>query len=335
MAIKITELYQGRAGCSFNEKNHTYHFRVPGVVEKLHQPSVTGLLGMKAKPALITWAAKESLKVIRRKLAERQSRLGESCSLDANILETWLAEAEANWRDEDGSTTIGHVAHSFAYEELRSRHGLAPKPRFPIELDPVLMPDFTPAMLEATNASASQIVKFFDEHDFKPIMMERPLWSPTEGYCGTPDYIGLYDGVLTVADYKTSKKIYAEYWAQLAALQNMYEEEFPDQKIMKRVAINIPKDGSDLQVQVRDRDHRQDEDLGMFRACQALYNWNRANDDYAAGEPIRVLGNIFQQQAIVNAQLASEFDEAVRAAYPEYELPAPAQRQSEPSDRPW
>ena len=320
MAIKITELYQGRATCSFNEKNHTYHFRVPGVVEKLHQPSVTGLLGMKAKPALINWASKESLKVVRRRLAEHQSANGETYPLLPAFVENWLADAEANWRDEDGSTTIGHVAHSFAYEELRSRHGLAPKPRFPIELDPVLMPDFTPAMLEATNASALQIVKFFDEHDFKPIMMERPLWSPTEGYCGTPDYIGLYDGVLAVADYKTSKKIYAEYWAQLAALQNMYEEEFPDQKIMKRVAINIPKDGSDLQVQVRDRDHRQDEDLGMFRACQALYNWNRANDDYAAGEPIRVLGNIFQQQTITSAQPDSI---------------APAQRQNELDDRPW
>ena len=320
MAIKITELYQGRATCSFNEKNHTYHFRVPGVVEKLHQPSVTGLLGMKAKPALINWASKESLKVVRRRLAEHQSANGETYPLLPAFVENWLADAEANWRDEDGSTTIGHVAHSFAYEELRSRHGLAPKPRFPIELDPVLMPDFTPAMLEATNASALQIVKFFDEHDFKPIMMERPLWSPTEGYCGTPDYIGLYDGVLAVADYKTSKKIYAEYWAQLAALQNMYEEEFPDQKIMKRVAINIPKDGSDLQVQVRDRDHRQDEDMGMFRACKTLYNWNRANDDYAAGEPIRVLGNIFQQQTITSAQP----DGVV-----------PAQRQNELDDRPW
>lgn len=290
MAIQ-TDLYQGRARCTFHEKAHTYFFRVPSVVEKLWQPSVTGILGMKAKPALVGWAAKESLAVVRRLLGEFQSLNGESCPLSPATIENWLNDAEENWRDEDSSTTIGTVAHRFAYEELRYRAGLAPnKPRFPIQADAVLLPDFTPAMLEAANSSALQVIRLFDEHHMKPFLMERPLWSPTEGYCGTPDFIGEFDGELAVADYKTSKRIYAEYWGQLAALQNMFEEEFPDRPIKKRVAINIPKDGGDLQVEIRNHDERYATDLGFFRALKTVYGWNRANDDFAAGNPVEVIG---------------------------------------------
>lgn len=294
MATIRTEIYGGKAVCTFNEKVHTYHFRVPGVVEKLWQPSVTGILGMKSKPALVNWAAKESLKVVYRHVAEFQSQYGETAVVSASLIEGWLADAVENWREEDKSTTIGTVAHRYAYEELRFRCGLTnTKPKFPIEHDAVLMPDFTPGMLEMANASASQVVKYFDEHHFQPQMMERPLWSPTHGYCGTPDFIGLIDGVRSVADYKTSKKIYAEYWAQLAALQLMYQEEF-GVELEQRVAINIPKDGSMLQVETRKMDHRYGEDLAMFFNCQGLYGWNRANDDFSLGDPVRVLGNIFK-----------------------------------------
>lgn len=292
MAVIKTELYDGCAICSFHEKAHTYHFRVPGVIEKLWQPSVTGILAMKAKPALVGWSAKQSLKVVRRLLGEHQSKFGETAAIPGTTIENWLSDAEENWREEDDSTTIGTVAHRYAYEELRFRAGLTPtKPRFPIEADPVLMPNFTPAMLEAANNSASQVVKLFDKHKLKPFLMERPLWSPTEGFCGTPDFIGEFDGELAVMDYKTSKKIYAEYWCQLAGLQLMFQEEF-GRPIKKRVAVNIPKDGQELQVEIRDHDERYDKDLRMFRACFELYKWNRENDDFSGGAPVQVLGSL-------------------------------------------
>jgi hypothetical protein len=289
----ITKLYGGRATCTFREKAHTYKFLVPNVCDKLWQPSVTGVLGMKAKPALVGWAAKESLSVVRRRLGEYQSANGENAQMfPHNVLE-WIADAEENWREEDSSTTIGTVAHRFAYEDLRFRCGLTnTRPKFPIEHDPVLMPDFTAGMLEMANNSAVQVLQYFDAHDFRPLQMERPLWSPIRGFCGTPDFIGYIDNILSVADYKTSKKIYAEYWAQLSALQFMYEEEFGG-CIAQRVAINIPKDGTTLQVETRKFDYRHAEDLGMFFNCLGTYHWNRANDDFAAGDPVRVLGDIF------------------------------------------
>ena len=288
----ITDLYQGRARCTFRPGNHTYSMRVHGHIEKLWQPSVTGILGMKAKPQLVGWAAKESLRYVGKRFGEFQSKYGELEAVPARDLQNWLHDAEDGWRDDETATTIGTVAHRFAYEELRYRAGLTPvKPRYPLVADPVLMPNFTPAMLEAANSAVRDAVDFFDQHDFKPLLMERPLWMPQEGFVGTPDFVGYIDGELCVADYKTSKRIYSEYWMQLAALQAMFMNEFPGKVVRTRWAINIKKDGTGLETQKRGLDTFS-EDLEAFRACFVLYGWNRKNDEYSAGSPVQVLGDI-------------------------------------------
>src|SRR5579872_4004510 len=287
----VTDIYQGRARVTFRPSNHTYSIRVHGHVEKLWQPSVTGILGLKAKPALINWAAKQSLLHVAKNLGKFESSQGAPPFIvDTKEIHSWLAEAQDGWRDDESATTIGTVAHRYAFEELRFRAKLTPnKPKFPLTADPVLMPDFTPGMVDAANSSALAATQFFDEHHFEPFLMERPLWSPVDGFVGTPDFIGLIDGELAIADYKTSKRIYAEYWAQLAALQYMFQMEFPEKVIKKRYAINIPKNGSDLQVEVRGLDSFG-EDLNMFMACWTLYRWERANDDYKKGSPVQEIG---------------------------------------------
>lgn len=292
----VTDIYQGRARVTFRPGPHTYSIRVHGHVEKLWQPSITGVLQMKAKPQLVGWAAKKSLEFVQHRLGEYQSEFGESLHVPANTLQLWLSEAAESWNEDATATTVGTIAHRFAYEELRYRAGLNPhKPKFPIVYDPVLMPDFTPGMVEAANSSALAVTQFFDEHHFEPLLLERPLWSPIDGFVGTPDFVGRVDGELAVVDYKTSKRIYAEYWAQLAALQYMYQMEFPGQVIKKRWAINIPKDGRQLDpnkdVQVRGLD-TFGEDLGMFMACFELYRWDRANDDWKKGSPVQTFGDI-------------------------------------------
>jgi len=285
-----TEIYQKRAFITFYPGPHKYSVRVPGVVEKLFQPSITGVLSQKNKGALIGWAAKESLAVVRRRLGEYQSERGELAAIAPGDIEAWLSDAEENWREESNATTIGTVSHRFAYEELRHRAGLTKvKPKFPIEYDAVLMPEFTPGMLEATNSSARAAVSFFDEHHIEPVILERPLWSPTYGYVGTPDFIGRIDGELSVLDFKTSKRPYPEYFCQDAALQAAFEEEFPEQKIIKRWVLVIHKDGSGIEVETRGND-TFDADFGMFKACLTLYHWERANDSFKAGEPVQILG---------------------------------------------
>ena len=104
-----------------------------------------------------------------------------------------------------------------------------------------------------------------------------------------------------MADWKTSRRIYTEYYCQLAALQAAVENEF-GQKVKKRWAVNIPKDGSDLQAEFRDSDELYEQDLRMFRACFELYKWNRANDPFAAGNPVEPIGSLEPAQREVDAE---------------------------------
>lgn len=53
-------------------------------------------------------------------------------------------------------------------------------------------------------------------HVFKPVFTEVTIFG--EGYAGTADYFGEIDGVMTMADWKTSKKVYDSHEAQVAAL---------------------------------------------------------------------------------------------------------------------
>lgn len=292
----ITDIYQGRARVTFTSGRHTYSIRVHGHIEKLFQPSVTGILGMKAKPALINWAAKESLRYVGTRLGRYEAAQGvPPFTIDTREIHSWLSEAADGWREDETATTIGTVAHRYAYEELKYRAGLTSKrPVFPIVASAVLMPDFTETMVTAANNAALAVTQFFDAHNFQPLMLERPLWSPGDGFVGTPDFIGYVDGDLAVVDYKTSKRIYAEYWMQLAALQYMYQIEFPKNIVKYRYAVNIPKDGLfDPERDVQRRGNDQFEgDLGAFLACWTLYRWNRENDDYSKGSPIQVLGDL-------------------------------------------
>jgi len=290
----ITDIYQGRARVTFNEGRHTYHIRVPGVVDKLWQPSVTGVLGMKAKPALTGWAAKKSLEHVGHNLGRYEAKQGAPPFLiDTKEIHSYLSEAADGWNEDETATTVGTVAHRFAFEELRYRAGLSDhQPKLPLRYDPVLMPNFTPGMVEMANSATLAVLDFFNAHHIRPLMMERPLWMPQEGFVGTPDFIGFIDDELAIADYKTSKRIYAEYWMQLAALQAMYMNEFPEQMILRRWAINIKKDGTGVESMSRPLDERYIQDLNSFRACLTLYNWDRANDDYRKGTPVEVLGDL-------------------------------------------
>ena len=294
MATITTDIYQGRARVTFNEGRHTYHIRVPAHVDKLWQPSVTGVLGMKAKPALTGWAAKKSLECVGHKLGEYEARQGAPpFVIDTKEIHSYLAEAADGWNEDETATTVGTVAHRFAHEELRYRAGITDhRPKLPLAYDPVLMPGFTPGMVGQANEAVLATLDFFNQHNVRPIIMERPLWMPQEGFVGTPDGIGFIDDELCIWDYKTSKRIYAEYWMQLAALQAMYQNEFPEQMILRRWCINIKKDGSGVESESRALDHRYIQDLNAFRACLTLYNWDRANDDYRKGTPVEVLGNL-------------------------------------------
>lgn len=284
-----TKIFQDRASVTFNESRHTYSLRVPGAnVDKLWQPSVTGILGIRDKPALINWAVGQHREYVERKLAQLEVNPGELPFLSTADVRDILAEAQECWRDLSGAASIGSLAHRFLHAELGYRAGVvSEQPKMTIEPDEILAPSFSKDMIDLANASVKAGLQFLDENHVEPLIFERILWSPTYGYVGTADLIAKVNGILSVLDWKTSKAIYPEYNLQTAAYSNAYMEEFGS-VIQDRYVVNIKKDGG-LEVEKRDLE-TYSEDLGAFLACLEVYRWNRANDKYRPGSPIQVLG---------------------------------------------
>lgn len=84
---------------------------------------------------------------------------------------------------------------------------------------------------------------FLSEHDIEPLSIETPVYSKRHGYAGTPDLLCMFDGVLTLLDYKFVAQIAkTKVKAQLNAYCKAYEENgvYPD----ALAAVQFLKDGT-------------------------------------------------------------------------------------------
>lgn len=84
---------------------------------------------------------------------------------------------------------------------------------------------------------------FLHEHTIEPLSIETPVYCEKYGYAGTPDLLCMFDGALTVIDYKfVSQLTKTKVKAQLNAYGIAYEEQgiYPDE--LK--AVQFLKDGT-------------------------------------------------------------------------------------------
>ena len=115
------------------------------------------------------------------------------------------------------------------------------------------------------------------EHQIYPLHLELSLSS--DRYGGTMDAIIEIDGITTIMDWKTSKAIYPEYFAQLSAYHNLLYN-LPDHSneiynSIKQVGIlKIPKeDGQDFEYSTIKVDSEKFRNgWKYFEACLNLYN---------------------------------------------------------------
>lgn len=112
--------------------------------------------------------------------------------------------------------------------------------------------------------------KWADKNELMPQSLEQHLWSEKHKYAGTCDYIGICNGKLMILDWKTSKGIYDEYWLQMSAYVQAFEE---------LTGIKIDSVGI---LQIRDGEYRFQEKtydeimtkyFPVFLAAQTIYNW--------------------------------------------------------------
>ena len=130
---------------------------------------------------------------------------------------------------------------------------------------------FTEEQKEIAKKCFGKFSMWASRHRVVPLFLELSLAS--DRYGGTMDALVEIDGVVTIMDWKTSKAIYPEYFAQLAAYYNLLKDNVRGD--VKQVGIlKVPKeDGQDFEYSVRNTGSTEFRNAWIyFEACLNLYN---------------------------------------------------------------
>jgi len=246
------ELYGGQTVLSFNPKNHRYRVTDPAFAAKsVAVPSVTGICGMKDKSrVLIPWAVGCTVDFFRKHIPA-----GVQLWFDEIQLENMFADAANANRNISGSAaSVGSLVHAFAEAALKGEN-----PSLPVN--------------QQALAGARAFLAWLEHHDVQPLFVERKIYSRRFHVAGTVDFVGLIDGLYTVADVKTSKGVFDEMFLQTSAYQDALEEEL-GHTFDQRAILRCDKETGAFEYAILPDTHQRD--LAAFAACRTLYDFNKA-----------------------------------------------------------
>lgn len=172
-------------------------------------PSVTHILGVIGKPALIHWAANQERELVTEAAADLYLDCVNTPPMIRPVYLTTLAgrmgTVRAYRRNLERASAIGSQAHRLIEWTLRKDLGqvVGPEPH----VDPPALVAFV--AFQAWAASVGLV----------PRLIEQTVWSKTHRYAGTMDLVADVEGVPTLIDFKTSKAIYGEAHLQNVAYQ--------------------------------------------------------------------------------------------------------------------
>lgn len=228
-------------------KDEPRYYEIEGV-GKL--PSVTTILKAMAKPGLYKWYENQGTKKafeILDKISVMSPFIHQAI---LKQLPTGFMKAGSDMRDD--AAKKGTLAHS-VIEKLTKGEKV----------------DLTTYADEVQNA-VGQFKKWRDKHDIEFIKSEAVVHSEIHRYAGTMDALIRLDGVVTLADYKTSKGIFPEYHMQgiayKKAVEEMTGEQVPDVLILR-----FGKDGSFDDAIVPPEEH--DEIFDTFIHLMPVWKW--------------------------------------------------------------
>lgn len=235
-------------------------------VEGQMYPSVTTVLSVINKPALVPWAAKMERIAALEAAADlyedvhgtpRMSRAAFISSLESRI-----GKEKAGKKEMEKAGEIGTQIHSLAEWNLRKTMGQVVGPE----------PHVTQQALWAFMVLEEKI----KELELEPVRIEQVLFSQTYGIAGTMDLLAnvKWHGSrkLALIDFKSGKAVYSEAYLQVSAYAQCLQEmgfEHPDIGII----IRLPKIDSDPEaevVEVPDMDYQ----FQIFLHTLELYKWH-------------------------------------------------------------
>src|ERR1700689_271981 len=200
-------LYNGEVVLSFAEKSHRYKVSDRGSKPE-HTPSVTTILNVLNKPALVEWGVKCACNYVEDNL--KLLVAGNSFSVE-QIFKIVEQARTAHDRTRQEAADIGTEAHDWLRDYWRAIIRKTDIPAFPED----------PKVRNCTTA----VQDWVSQHKVVPLAVESPHYSRQYKICGRSDFIGFVDNELSVLDYKSPKFIYPEIALQMSGYAQMYYEE--------------------------------------------------------------------------------------------------------------
>lgn len=209
------KLYNNKITLLFDPVKHLYYRDT--VDESTIVLSVTGLISVIAKPALIQWSANQA--------ADKFKELvkpGEA--LDEVLIEDYHTRIRyAHRARTQAAATVGKLAHEWIEQWIKGK-----KPTMPVNKE--------------VKASVGAFLAWVKKHKVKFIASEEKVYSVKHNFAGTMDFEAEVDGMLLVGDLKTSGAIWPEMRFQTVGYQIARQEEFPDKKYDGRLIVRIGKE---------------------------------------------------------------------------------------------
>lgn len=168
---------------------------------KKRLPGVTTIIGILNKPLLVNWANRIGLQGINVK--DYVSDKADIGTLDHEMMFTDLKNVMAMLRPE------GEIL----LEQVDENH-------VPLRIKGY----FTGIQLEIAQNGFKKYLNWKKEHTITPIILEEGMVSEKFQFGGTIDNYSLFDGVLTLIDYKTCKALYLEHFIQVSAYRQLLRE---------------------------------------------------------------------------------------------------------------
>ena len=218
MPDKRATLYSGEVDVYFQEDDHLYTVvdRADGG-QPYHPASVTGVLKMSAKPALIQWAANMACAHV-----EKNWKPGKS--YDELHIKKVLKDAKYAHRTKaESGKEFGTLGHQYMESFIRSQSEFgAPAAELPEHPE--------------VRSACEQMVAWLDENVEEYIGCEMLIYSRKLRIASTLDVMARFKGAgLTLTDWKFTSGVYPEYRYQMAAYAKIFGEcygETPAQRIV-------------------------------------------------------------------------------------------------------
>jgi hypothetical protein len=211
-------LYNGEVEVNFTEKNHKYVVtdkQVDGG-KPFTPPSVTKILKVMDKPALVQWSANMAADYLREKWQPGKS-------YDELEIKELLDDARmAHRKKADKGKDFGTLVHKYMEAFVRSESELEDHPTLPENTE--------------AKTACEQITTWLRKNVKSYHGCEMLVYSRKYRIASMLDVMAEFnDGVLTLFDYKCASGVWAEYRLQLAAYANFYNEcygEMPQRRIV-------------------------------------------------------------------------------------------------------